>query len=363
MTLPTRGSISCLRERVLQLAVDVEQRVLGSIEEHQLPRIETAHLATDLGADASAGAGDEHGLARDELADELLVQLDGIAAQKVRDVHVAELRDRDPSGQDLVQLGNDLHPHGSRLGELHDPSYGPRRRVADGDDGDVGTELLRQLRELVRRSQNPQPVNDRAVLVPVVVDEAHGTETDCRIRVDLAGDHDPRGARSDDQGPACRTGIRPAVALPPHLFLGQAPHGPHGDDPRGAEDELGGHHAERYGDVLGDDHQPEGADQRDREVARRHQDHRPGEHGAHDARKIANGDEAPGQPVNTEQAQDREAQDHQVGQHEEELLAVDPRWGPLEPDGVGQEQRAGDDGRVDQHLHQPCANEPHFPGS
>jgi hypothetical protein len=43
-----------------QLAIDLEQRVLGALDEHQSARAELHALPADLRADASAGAGHKH---------------------------------------------------------------------------------------------------------------------------------------------------------------------------------------------------------------------------------------------------------------------------------------------------------------
>ena len=46
-----------------ELALDVEQRWLGVVDEDDAPRADACDLTAELGADRAAGAGDENGLA------------------------------------------------------------------------------------------------------------------------------------------------------------------------------------------------------------------------------------------------------------------------------------------------------------
>ena len=52
-----------------QLAVDVEEAVLGLLDEEELGGGELADLPADLGADAAAGAGDDDGAAAVDLSE------------------------------------------------------------------------------------------------------------------------------------------------------------------------------------------------------------------------------------------------------------------------------------------------------
>ena len=55
---PRRGA--CEVALLLELAADLEQRVLGVLDEHQALRSDSGDLAAQLGADRAARAGDEH---------------------------------------------------------------------------------------------------------------------------------------------------------------------------------------------------------------------------------------------------------------------------------------------------------------
>ena len=74
-----------------ELALDVEERALGLVDEHDPRRLRARDLAAELGADRAAGAGDEHGLALDVGGDGVDVDLDRLAAEQVLDLDRADL--------------------------------------------------------------------------------------------------------------------------------------------------------------------------------------------------------------------------------------------------------------------------------
>ncbi len=76
-----------------QLAVDLEERKLGALDEQELRRLEPGDLARQLRADRAARAGDHDPLAGQEVPDLLLVEVDRLAAEEVLDLHVADARD------------------------------------------------------------------------------------------------------------------------------------------------------------------------------------------------------------------------------------------------------------------------------
>jgi hypothetical protein len=83
-----------VREAGAELAVDLEQRVLGSLHEEDLRRVERGADADDLRADGSAGAGHEDLLAGDGPGDDAPVDAIGRAPDQRADV------DADGAGRD-----------------------------------------------------------------------------------------------------------------------------------------------------------------------------------------------------------------------------------------------------------------------
>src|SRR6185437_11309394 len=72
-------------KRVHQLAMDLEQRVLEALDEHEPGWPEAAYLPAQLRADAAARTGHEHDAATDTRADDLFVEMHRLAAEQVLD--------------------------------------------------------------------------------------------------------------------------------------------------------------------------------------------------------------------------------------------------------------------------------------
>ena len=69
-----------------QLAVDLEEVVLGVVGEHEPADLHARELAAELGADRAAGAGHEHRAAAHVGAHGGRVELHGLAAEDVLDL-------------------------------------------------------------------------------------------------------------------------------------------------------------------------------------------------------------------------------------------------------------------------------------
>ena len=74
-----------------ELALDVEQRRLGVVDEDQPRRIDTGDLTAELCADRAAGTRDEHGLFLQVRGDAVEVDLHLLAAEDVLDLDGADL--------------------------------------------------------------------------------------------------------------------------------------------------------------------------------------------------------------------------------------------------------------------------------
>ena len=74
-----------------ELARDLEQVVLGVVEQHQALRRDPRDLAAELRADRAAGAGDEHDLAAQVGAGLLKLHPHRLAAEHVLDADLAQL--------------------------------------------------------------------------------------------------------------------------------------------------------------------------------------------------------------------------------------------------------------------------------
>ena len=120
---------------VPELAIDGEDAVLTAADEDQGLGMEVQHLAAYLGSDAPPGAGDQNGAVRQETADGVGVQLDGLAPQEVVDFDVADGYAR-VAVEAVLEGGDDPQVQIGLLAGLH---QGPQPRAGQqpGNHQDV----------------------------------------------------------------------------------------------------------------------------------------------------------------------------------------------------------------------------------
>ncbi|MGE0396557.1 MAG: hypothetical protein AB7T06_07570 [Kofleriaceae bacterium] len=70
--------------------MDLEQRILEALDEHELGRGKTRDLPADLTADRSTGSRDKHAAASNRRLDLHLVELDRIAPEEILYADVAD---------------------------------------------------------------------------------------------------------------------------------------------------------------------------------------------------------------------------------------------------------------------------------
>jgi hypothetical protein len=120
---------------VLQLALDRHERVLGVLHEDDLRGAERGDLAAELGADRAARAGHEDRRAGDVGRDRGHVEVDGVAAEHVLDLHLAQLLEEVEVARDqLVDARQRLHRHAGVAAGGHDPLADVAGGGRDGDD-------------------------------------------------------------------------------------------------------------------------------------------------------------------------------------------------------------------------------------
>ena len=76
---------------LLELAHDLEQVVLGMVDEHQAPGVHARDLPAQLAADRPSGAGNHDHLVGEVGADTLELHADRLAAEHVLDADLAQL--------------------------------------------------------------------------------------------------------------------------------------------------------------------------------------------------------------------------------------------------------------------------------
>jgi hypothetical protein len=104
-----------------ELALDVEERRLGLLDEHEPRRPDPRDLAAELRADRAARTGHHHGLADEVVGDDAQVDFDLLAAEHVLDLHGPDL----PG--EVVVTGDQLVDARQRL----DGDAGVLRRLDD----------------------------------------------------------------------------------------------------------------------------------------------------------------------------------------------------------------------------------------
>jgi hypothetical protein len=82
-----------VREALAEVLLDLVQRKLAQLEQHQPRRTEASDLATQLGTDGAPRACDQHHLATDQAGQRRLIELHLLAAQQVLGLDVADAVD------------------------------------------------------------------------------------------------------------------------------------------------------------------------------------------------------------------------------------------------------------------------------
>ena len=155
----------------LELHLDVVGVVLVDVEDDELLGVGLGDLAAQLAADAAAAAGDHDHLAGDEIQDLVQIDLDGVPAQQVLDIDLAQAADGDITVDQLVDAGHhlDLTAGGGANVEEFLPGLG--RAGGDGVDDAVDGILLHGGGDLLPAAHDGHAAQPLAPLHGVVVDE------------------------------------------------------------------------------------------------------------------------------------------------------------------------------------------------
>ena len=109
-TISGRGSSGRIASIELgDLVLDLVERRLRDIEQHDAARALLQELAHELGADGAAGAGDEDRLAARLARQQLGVGRNLVAAEQVVDLERAQIGDADAARGDVLDRRQHLH--------------------------------------------------------------------------------------------------------------------------------------------------------------------------------------------------------------------------------------------------------------
>ena len=191
---------------VLQLALDLEQVVLGVVHQHDLVRLHARDLPAQLGADRAAGARHEHRLPGQVGAHPLQLHLHRLAAEHVLHAHLAHLpreRRRAAALQQLEHGRQRPHRDAAQAALAHDARACGPGGGGNRDDHLVGLGLAQHPRQLLLGvAAHLHPFDPQPALARVVVEKADRLQTESAVAHDLAQHQAPAVAGADDQDAA-----------------------------------------------------------------------------------------------------------------------------------------------------------------
>ena len=228
------GHEALFGEGALEVFGDAVEGELAQLVDDDLAGLEAGDLAAEFGADGAAAAGDEDGLAFQHLAQAAGVEADGVAAQQVVHVHVADLGDLDLAAHQFLHVGDDQQLDVGAFAQLEDAPAGGMVGGADGQHGVLAVAVAGDLFKLFPVAQDAHAAHLAADLVGVVVQ--HADDVPVRVAVELVDEGEGGIARAQqDDG----LGLDPLGAhglfLPPAVE--QAP-GAHEEDEQQRVEEV-----------------------------------------------------------------------------------------------------------------------------
>ena len=194
----------CAHRRVValleKLALDLEERRLALVDEHEPARAEPCELAAQLRADRAAGAGDHDDAILHVRRHELEIDHDLLAPEHVLDLHRTDLaREVEIARDQLVQARQRLHRDALRAAALDDALTHRAGRRRNRDQHLVGLVVAQEVRQVVGRAEHPHVDDARTALARVVVDEPDRRVRELAVALHLAHHQLARVAGAHDQ--------------------------------------------------------------------------------------------------------------------------------------------------------------------
>ncbi len=181
-----------------EFLLDAVRVVLIDVEDDELLRLVACDLTAELRADRSTTAGDEDGLPLDHTEDFFVVDLDRFTTEEVEDIDVAELADTDFAVHELVDARDGLQLTAALLTDVEDLRAFFSGRGRDRIDDFRDLVLLYGAEDVVSCADDRDAVEDAALLVRVVVDQADRIALQVLAGEELLDEHPAGIARADD---------------------------------------------------------------------------------------------------------------------------------------------------------------------
>ena len=322
-----------------ELLLDAVSIVLVNVEDDELLRLVACDLTTELRADRSATAGDEDGLSLDHTEDFFVVDLDRFTTEEVEDVDVTELADADFAVDELVDARDGLQLTAALLTDVEDLRALFRGRGRDRIDDFRDLVLLNGTEDVVSGADNWDTVEDAALLVQVVVDQADRIALQVLTGEELLDEHPASIARADDHHT-----LAWFTALP---LAGDTVE----ETDEAIEEAHAGMHHEAEAvpdDVVGSWHVHVHEEHAERIQYEEYQV------GADHVEELDEACEIPDAVVQAEEVEHRDGADDEVGHREEvapEVVRRDLREREVEAEEQAEEVREDEDAGVGDHQH------------
>ena len=322
-----------------ELLLDAVRVILVDVEDDELLRLVACDLTAELGSDGSATAGDEDGLPLDHTEDFFVVDLDRFATEKVEDVDVAELADADFAVDELVDARDGLQLTAALLTDIEDLRALFGGRGWDRIDDFRDLVLLYGVQDVVSGTYDRDTVENAALLVQVVVDQADRIPLQVLTGEELLDEHPAGIARADDHHALARL-----TALP---LAGDTVE----ETDEAVEEAHAGVHHEAEAvpdDVVGSWHVHVHEEHAERIQYEEYQV------GADHVEELDEACEVPDAVVQAEEVKHRDGADDEVGHREEvapEVVRRDLREREVEAEEQAEEVGEDEDASVGDHQH------------
>ncbi len=188
-----------VREVLVQLLLDPEDRILAVTQQDQAGRLQAAELAAQLRTDGAARTGDQHGPLRGQSLQLPQVDLHRLPPQQVLDFHLAEGEGIESSREDIGDPGQGAH-RDARCGGRVDQVTEHSARSGRHRDQQLGDVILAADAGRVRQAAEDREAGQFVILFRgIVVHEAHRLQAEGAIGMQLAEEHDPGGPGAGNQ--------------------------------------------------------------------------------------------------------------------------------------------------------------------
>src|SRR5262245_31789519 len=134
--------------QLVQLALDVVERELRHLEQHQPTGPEAQDLAAQLRTDRAARARHHHALVTDAGLEQLRIRWHCVATQQIADVDVVQLVDARLAGDDVREVRQRLDVNAQRLERREYLATAAARSRRHGEQDALDAVLMSQRRQL-----------------------------------------------------------------------------------------------------------------------------------------------------------------------------------------------------------------------